>query len=401
MALLAAGGTGGFFQPIRILFLLLLPFCFKDLFGISHKQPDVSAPKYKYEKTFLVIWWLTALAGLILAINLSVSVKAFIHLTIYFIGFCEVIWLASKACNPQKAILTGWMLMLLITAPVAIWEFMTDHHLPQSFQQSGEVLVLGEVREARKFASVTFGNLNSYNTVLCLILCMMLIRTTDTGCTKTRFLSYICVLITSLFIIMNSSRGAFLCMAAVMALYFLILMFTGRLGKLVPIAVAALAAVFILSGKLSDTLYIIIGRFNTQGVGDGNRMILIKNGIEEIVSSFGLGIGIGNFPFIMENKYHLGITAPHNMMIEIGAQFGVVILAGFLGMLASIAKKAWRGNAQNKTAALLGLVTLIPVSIIDSTHILKASIWMYLVSLYILCNPYYNVTPQDLQKTND
>ena len=91
----------------------------------------------------LTLWACYAAVSLYWAIDLPESAKAFVHLLINFIGFGELIWLASKAQRPQHSVLVGWALMFMTTVPIALHELMTDNHLPMSLQESDYYMKLG------------------------------------------------------------------------------------------------------------------------------------------------------------------------------------------------------------------------------------------------------------------
>ena len=394
MILMAAGQIGGALQLPRMALILILPFfIFSRVFVSSSDDFSVSRtfPAYRYEVFFFLVWWLHSLVSLFFAFDLSGAGKAFAYLSINFLGLFEILWLAARAIQPQRAILTGWMLMFLCTLPVALYELTTDAHLPMSVQSSDETIYGGEVN--RLFASVTFGNLNAYNVVLCMTFSMMMIRTFS-PIKKDKLIAYACAFVVTLLIVINGSRAASLCVGFVLFLFLCIMMRNKKQAF-------SLFAVFALIGgvmvyKYHDAFSLIIQRFQTQGFEDSYRMSILINGLKEWYLSGGWGIGINNFNTIMEQKYHLLITPPHNLWLEVGAQFGIFIFIGFLLLFMRVYQWSRKGAAFNKSAALIGIAALLPMSIIDSGYLPKTHTRFYIASLYILSHPAYN--PSDNQQ---
>jgi O-antigen ligase len=275
--------------------------------------------------------------------------------------------------------------------PIALYELKTDVHLPMSVQQSESSLYGGEVD--RLFASVTFGNLNAYNVVLCMTLSMMLIGTLQKG-KRIVWVAYICALMSLLLIILNGSRAASICAALILTLYTFMMM---RGKKIFLFAAATAIAGGLLLYFYKDALSLIIQRFQEQGLEDNGRMKVLICGLKEWYGSGGMGVGIDNFNPIMEYKYHLAITPPHNLWLEVGAQYGIFVFIGFFALFIRLFLASRKGTTFNKTAAFIGIAALLPMSIIDSGYLLKTTTWFYIVSLYMVCNPAYN-TPTTQEK---
>lgn len=390
--LMAAGNIGDFFQPVRVLIILLIP-----LFVLDSTQQRFTvastlhtAPSYRYELRFFILWWIYAALSLYWAIEFENSVKSLLHLTINFFGFGEILWLASKARSPQKALLTGWGLMFLTTLPIAMREFLYDQHLSMSIQEQDMTMkISSRIVEERRFASVTFGNLNSYNVVLCMTFCLMLIRTFMQERID-RLFGYGTAIGLGIIIAMNSSRAALICILFSILLYVLILLKRRSHAVLLLSIIGIGIGIFVY--RFADLFSMILLRFQTQGFEDIGRAGVIAHGIEELGNSYGLGIGIGNFIPTMLSKYHLDIAAPHNLLLEVGVQFGIIILALFIGMFIRIYKQSKTGNTFNHSAALLGIIPFIPLSIIDSGYIMKVTTWIYIATLYVLtCNQYNEI----------
>lgn len=388
--LMAAGQVGGFLQPVRLLVILLLPL-FIDDFLRPNKVCDAplrETPSFKYERFLFIFWWLYAGLGLLWAIEPTNSIKSFIHLTLCFLSFGEVLWLSAHAKAPQYALLVGWFLMFLTTLPIASYEFLTDHHLSMSVQKSDLMMnVSAHSQIARRFASVTFGNLNSYNVVLCMTFCLMMIHTLRDH-RMSRICGYTAIIGIIVLIICNRSRAALICLIFGLVIYTFALMKQRANAQFILFGIFIVLGLFIY--QFADMFNAVIDRFKYLGLDDKGRTEMLVYGIQELKSSHWLGIGIENFAPIMTDKYHTYIAAPHNLFLEVGVQFGMVILAGFIGLFIRIYKESKKGSMFNKMAALLSILPLLPISIIDSTYLLKVTTWVYFASIYILCFHQYN-----------
>lgn len=381
--LLAFGMYGGGAQPIRLTIVGLAPFMVFDVV----RRPHASLAYYKYEVFFLIFWWLISAAFLYKAVDLTESVKHIMFLLIHITGFLEVIWIANKAKNPQRSICYGWIIMLLVTIPVAVWEFTGGQHLPTTITEHMSI-IYNNVRIDRPYAAVTFGNLNSYNTAICWALPYLFItllfpqKKYDTLVTLLTFFPLF------LIVILNSSRGAIICIAALIIIYISCYLKIGR-HKSTMLGLVFLA-VFVLAYYLYEMFYFIIGRFTDQGMNDDGRTENIVKGVEAFFDSWCLGIGIGNYEPIMDRIYQVAIPAPHNLFLEILVVWGIFVTAGFIFMLWRIFKKSRQGSLFNHYFIRFGFVCLLLGGMVDSGYWMKATTWFFFVGLYILSDSRYN-----------
>jgi O-antigen ligase len=94
----------------------------------------------------------------------------------------------------------------------------------------------------------------------------------------------------------------------------------------------------------------------------------------------------------MNSVYHLKITAPHNLFLEIGVQFGLVIFLLFMGMLLRLFLKQSSNKNKSSKFIIISSLAMFPLtSIIDSGYILSIVIWLFLASLYVIADKQYNV----------
>ncbi len=385
MALLAFGLIGNGAQPVRLFIIALSPFVVADVFNRPHK----SLYYYRYECFFLAFWFLWALAFFFKADDEIESFKNVIYLAIHILGFFEVLWAANKAKYPQQAIKYGWLAFMVSTIPVAIYEFLTDFHLGMSFQDSGNTMYVNGVHIERPFASVTFGNLNSYNTVLCWALPSLFMCNLYPRGKWEQLLGMVVMGFTSLIIIANASRGAMLCLVIMLGTYVYAYYKFGRNRYLlITVLVLAIGALVYFLGEL---FILIVEKVSMVGLGDDGRAENLVMGFQAFLDSYGLGIGIGNYGPIMEAVYHVEVPAPHNLFLEVLVCFGLFVALGFLGMVFRIVRIGLRqGEPFNRNMLMFCMAAMLFAGIIDSNYLMKATTWMFLASVYVYVDSRYN-----------
>jgi teichuronic acid biosynthesis protein TuaE len=122
---------------------------------------------------------------------------------------------------------------------------------------------------------------------------------------------------------------------------------------------------------------------------EGFRMRLIKNALYFSALSAGFGVGAGNVEYYMENfkiyPVH-DLTNVHNWWVEILANYGMFIFAGYLIFYFSLFCSLWRvyKKVHNRTekmlceALLVGLVSFVMASISSSSIIAFRPQWIFI-----------------------
>lgn len=378
------GVIGDAIQPIRIFIILFIPFVL--LFFTNNKE---ISSHYKYERFFFVFWIFYGLISLLWAIIPNQSVKEVLYLILNFFGFFLLIAFANKALNPQKSILKGWFYLFLLTLPIAIYELIFDYHLPISFQEEGMIMNFGNTIVDRKFASVTYGNLNGYNTILMYMFPFIGGLLFQLKKKSHVILMWIVVFCFSYIVVSNGSRGAVICLIIGFSI-FSVFYFKGKKSIFFIIL---LFAILLIVLKNPDSIFgLILGRFNEQGISDEGRLSLLTSSYDAFIESGMLGIGAGNFMPTMDSVYQLELTASHNLFLEIGIQYGFLVLLLFVGLFVKLIHK--QKLNENKWAKLIVVtaIMMFPItSTIDSSYILSVNVWLFLASLFVTSDNYYNV----------
>jgi O-antigen ligase len=202
-------------------------------------------------------------------------------------------------------------------------------------------------------------------------------------------IGWILLLLCSYIIISNASRGAFLALVAGFIL-FLWYYFKNIKSWIILVAFGIIIAFFAIR-YLEDLFDFILTRFQHQGFEDVGRVELLIMSWDAFWNSNMLGVGTGNFVPIMEFEYNLDITAPHNLFLEIGVQYGLLILLGFLFLLWRIVQKSMVvGNFHSiKWFVILTMCIFLISSTINSAYLLGIHLWLFLSSLYVVVDKRY------------
>jgi O-antigen ligase len=384
IALQVFGMYGGALVPIRIAVILLSPFVLTYFI----KYQSVSK-RYRYEQLLFGFWLFYGIITLFWAIIPEESIKEIIYLTINFLLIFTVLFLANKASNPQESVIKGWILMFLLTVPIALYEFWFNKHLPMAVQAEGMMMNIREEFINRRLASVTFGNLNGYNTMLCFMMPFVFNYLLKAINNRQKLLRWVMVFCLSLIVLMNGSRGAVICLIIVF-LFFLKRFLQVRKSLFFLSAIALIASYFLIT--YYDTVLILITyRFQHADSGNDDRLKLIACGWDALWNSGLFGVGAGNFKPTMKLNYHLELTSPHNLFLEIGVQYGLIILLLFIGLLVRLFLKQKVNIDKSAKFIVLSSLFMFPLSSsIDSGYILTAGVWLFIASLHVMADKKYN-----------
>lgn len=382
------GGYGGPFQPIRIYIILCIPWIIS--FSLRHKS---TLTYYKYEITTFFIWFFYAVLSLLWVIMPSEGIKEVIYLLISFIGFMLLIFLSKNAINPKESILKGWKLLFIFTIPIAIVEIIFDLHLSIAYQSEEMMMNFGHgVVMRRQFASVTFGNLNGYNTILTYIIPFLFggIIGSDIPKKKNKLINVILIILLCALIIINSSRASFICLLIV--LFFYILFRISNIQTLIISFIIFLSILLFFAFSKNEFLNFIFLRFETQGFSDEGRWLVLRSGLNELINSNFMGIGASDFMPTMEKIYSIDNSSAHNFFLEVLVQYGIIIFILFIGILVRMIKQIKKNKLRRDKFIIISALLIYPIAtIINSGYILDTTTWIYISSLLIISDNSFNI----------
>lgn len=364
----------------RIIDIFLTPYILSSLKNYKQYPP--------YVLIFFSIWLINGGLSIIWTPDKINGLKFLGYNFLSVIGFLSLIKFSLKSKNPSSAIIIGWVILFSITAPIAINEIINDTHLSNCAHLDGAFIEIDGVPSNRKFASVTFGNLNAYNLIL--VFCIPFILVSQIVFYKKKLLLFILLIALIYIIILNSSRGALLCLV-IDGFIFLIYSLRNRAVNRKSVLILFISIILILTVNFELLLSQIASRIVEGGMTtDDGRSSLITNGIQLVRDSFLLGCGIGGLETSLISIAPDNIPALHNMFLEVMAEYGIVVFAAFICFSwkifkNSIKRKEWE-------VRLLGwmfLGSLIPLSIINSGYLAETVLWIYFASFVcIACSRY-------------
>ena len=368
------GDFGGAFQAVRIIAILLLP----QILRLKWRNN-------KYIKglmCFFIVWYVYATLSFLWTPNKMEGAKELLYYPIHMLLFVELCVFSKCAKKPIFNIGYGWLWFVILTVICGIWEITTDQHLPMSSFQDGDYLFDNGEAVIHHFASVTFHNYNSYVVLLCSSLPFVLYMMVQDN-KRIRYLTFFALVAMVYIIAINASRGGIICLLiAVLSLLF----FSEKRRNLSGLFVIILASATLLY-LYGDFLMqnILIRSQSTELLKDSSRTDLINDGIHVIFNDYiGMGAGIGGGFTALENYRHNGLSATHNLFLEIFVNFGIFIL---LMVVIGLTRMYMRGirvqKMKRKLSIWVSLLTLVPFAIIDSGYLLSPQIWLYFASVYV------------------
>lgn len=380
------GVFGGPFQPIRFLILSLIPSMY--VYFILYKE---NRKKYRYEIFLFTIWLIYAILSLLFTQKLGESIKETIYLFINFNAFFIVIFLALRSNKPIQSLVTAWLYLFLLTTPVALIELFADIHLPMSVVSEDYIMKFGSDIFHRNFASVTFGNLNGYNTILTYILPFsfgMLLSIKKENKKQKRLFSFTLAIL--IFIIFsNSSRATIIILFIISLIYLNYSIKNKKWFFIILLGISLLIALIVYI--YFDYFGLIFLRFADQGLADDGRSRLLSSGLDALTRSGFIGVGAGNFQPIMDNVYHLKLTSAHNFFLEVGVQYGIIIFILFLGLFVRILTNTKTNTEKSvRFITFASIITFPMSSIINSGYLLNVWVWIYIASLYVVSDATYS-----------
>lgn len=358
--------------PSRLLALAISPMVLK---GISRKSTYIPS----YVKNFLIVWIFCGFISILWSCDRVNGLKAIFYFFCNIICFFSLYVCALRSNNPSRSILKGWLLLFLLTVPIAIFEFVTDTHLPMAFQDENLSMMSEDGRRIqRDFASVTYGNLNKYNVILCYCLSFILISFFYFKRKIEKVVLFVSLLLVIYIVLMNASRGALLCLVLSVFTVVVLAKFKGYMR--IAILLMGLAIFLLVYANKDLFMGQIISRIAESGLtGDDTRINIYSRAITIFLDTLGFGVGIGGVGVALND------AAMHNMYLEFLMQFGLIPFIFYIVFIYRAYKGLWR--CKENYLRLLGAIlfaTIIPVFIINSNYLMDTDLWVFWGSAFAL-----------------
>lgn len=378
------GTIGGALTATRLLGILLLP----KFFGIINRENLKFLSSLKF---WCIAFYVFALVSMLWTPDKVEGFKELVYYLVHFLIFFEVIVFSRKALSPLQSITIGFALCVLLTSVVGFWELTTDNHLAYSkLDEAKESNIGGEI-VFRKFAAVTFYNLNGYVTYLCLCLPFLLYGFS----LEEKFLkrmSFIALIIAVILILCNASRGGMFSIVICLGVFFLM---SPKNKSLIYSFIVLIGGLLYILYKYGDSILLILTLRLSEGgaTTDDSRFGIWGNAMKVFFDYLGLGCGIGGMHAAMAKYANGGITITHNVFLEVLCQYGVVFCIVFVSFLFKQFKKGLKLlDKKRRVMATVALVSFPMTGIINSGYLLDPQLFIVLASIYVFAN-YEHIRP--------
>lgn len=373
------GLVGGAFQVDRVLAILLLPWLINNM----------SKQGYSYAKQLLKVMALCygyMLFSFLWTPDKSEGMKELVYYPVHFLLFVEMIVFARGARNPLKSLSRGWMIAVLLCSAVAYWEITTGNHLEMSTEHRESYNAGGGIILERFFASVTFGNYNSYVTFLCYSIPWIFYVIVSKGRSLVeQLLSVAALIMASIVIVINASRGGIVTIIIMSLVYYWI----SEKSKTKNVAIFVLVGVLIYSLFQYGDSYtaVLVARTYDGGLyTEESRFVIWNHALMAFSDTLGFGVGIGGMSAAMEKFAQGGLTVTHNMILEILLQYGIVIAFTVLVFLWKLFRKSMKLERCRKIVLMMTFIAMPVYTIINSTYLLYPHLYVFMATIYIFVN---------------
>ena len=374
------GGLGGPISVTRLLTIVFLPLLVNTFDKCHFLKRSI------FYISFIILY---LIVSFVWSIDIVQGAKEVVYYFVHFLLYLEILVFANLSNYPCKSIVRGWMLAFALTIPIALWELITDNHISGGLEgmDTGFTAYIDGLPVEHRFAKIAFGNYNSYCTYICYCIPFVLYYTRSLGKKVTGFsLIFFAFVIT----IVNASRGAFLTLVIILSIYFHMAV-KGFAKIWLILIITAICSVAIYSLK-DSLLAIFLMRISDGGLTNGDTRFGIWNCAWNVfLNSNGLGVGIGSLEKAMLLENANEIPNPHNLFLELLAQYGMLISLFFLAYCIMMLVQTRKVAFDRKVILYCALLSFPFSSIIDSGYLLHPKLFSFFASLQIFAyGDYYN-----------
>jgi hypothetical protein len=391
-----SSSIGSYLLPINIFGINL--YLFRLLVLLFPVVLLISSKKIKDHGTFdtilLLFFWLWITVALIKSIftsDIESGISDEIAIISYLLLFFTSLFSVGSARKKANALSTGFLMAFYITAIVAIWEIITKNHLHSTFMDQMPNANI------RILIYSTFGNPNNYGAFLVLVVPIIYYYYHLTKTKSTRLLATVALIAAPILIILTGSR---LSMIACFIELILILRLEIRILKnrraYLILSIFVIATFYILY-RYSQQIFIIskllVIKDELNGGSFEKRANLFKDALFMISRSPILGGGAGSFANAA-NKNLLpydtfGLFSPHSLILEIGSQYGFIVMSMFIWILANMFFRSRSSFSRGEgfieyQATRIFILCLGLVSFATSNYILQGFYWICILNIYFI-----------------
>jgi teichuronic acid biosynthesis protein TuaE len=287
---------------------------------------------------FLLVWLIYAVISMSWAIDTSDALRHIISLLLSFslIAF-SVVFLES--INDLYVVLIIWLALLGLSMLVGVIETYEGIHLPVSRYY--------QIRY--RVPTAFFYNQNDFATFLSLsssFLFSFILFSRKIPC---RVLSILSSFLLFYMMIATGSRANYLAIIMVILYFIGVALASGKFsGEIILLIFGLLLLGFIFSDRLIDEFTSLLSSLQSISnplVNPSKRINLIRNGFSFLGSTWGFGVGAGNFESWMQTRsvFDTGhIINAHNWFLELLVNYGVIIFIGYILFFLSLIFQIYR-----------------------------------------------------------
>lgn len=365
------GGLGIGLGLVRVLSILLFPLL---LVNIKKSFFHVKSILFLF-----IIIEIYCVFSMLWSPNVEQGFKETIYNLMHFSLYLEVIVFSSIARKPLCSISYGWVFAVLCCSVVSIWEISTGQHLSLTYDYAeGGNRVIGNEMVEQYITAVTFGNYNSYVLFLCYCFPWLAYVYISNKKIAKRITPFVAMLMAFIFVMYNASRGGMLSLIIMIFIY-LIFAQKSKIKLLFAFLIAGLLTIYLFQNA-GDVVTLISYRMSGNFLKDNERTVLLYDGINLLLSTFGTGVGAGGGTTALK-------MSPHNLFLEIALDYGVLFtLIIFWHLLNLLIKSIKIKNKEIKMVLLMSMIPLPFYSVINSTYILQPQLFVFFATLYVFAN---------------
>ncbi len=230
-------------------------------------------------------------------------------------------------------LVAGWVASGVVAAPVAVWEILTNQHLPKNLPGLAIAQSMPWVDQVASFFDNP--NLYAYHCGIVILLLPVAFQAAP------RFVRWVIPALGLLLLYLLVQTGGRLALVGVL-LGLLVWGLAARTGRIltavgiIAFVVGVLAKVPLVEGFLGEGAY-ALSEFSLAGSSSWVRLELLRSGgwILQQTSFMGAGPGgFGTWSLLPQDPYRYEtLNNPHSGLVEVGADYGVVTLAVLLALL--------------------------------------------------------------------
>lgn len=387
---LSLGGLGGSYQASRIIILFATLLILKKL--KYHSKNNI----YKlgmYAYSFTLIYGVISLSWSALPLEGLRS-----ELIVMLIGMISLPVFFQEKDNPNKEtiIRNAWTISLIIVSALGLYEYVTDNH----FTGYGERVLGGEELLLTTYISVFFGNYNNYNAYVSLAFPFLLWNIFEERKKLYRSLYMITAVFIIFSVFVNTSKMA-MALIIIYVSSFLFLNLKSRKKKyfsaLLIIAIPILFYNIINLDLIKEALiYRLSDAFTSNDESTIKRLSVLYGGLEMLMKTVGLGVGAGSFEAsILSTDSYAGLTNPHNLIIELLSQYGIITFLLYLVWFFYIYKSTNKNSSLSKNGKLATKIAILSIPLVGllNSHALGYTYWWVFFSSLALLSSHQKQFP--------